>query len=393
MKEHNTPERFRCYTSEYAVELVNHTAAKRIKWKTPYTLLHGKTPDIPVFRFSFFESIFYLNPHATFPQPNMLPGRFLDIARTTGNSFTFIIAQDTSKTGKILHRSIIQKRNIKETNPYTNYTILPVITPQVHMETSDQILPETYEELQPSNKHRILQDIEGKEEDNCTGETILDDNLIIHHGTFEFLEPDSDIPEGYQLAPLRMIFDVKSDLRRKARLVVGGHKVNASEYTKYSSVVRFDSTRLLNVIAKAQGQGLNILVGDVGNAYLNACTKEKVYCVCSPECSPELEGGLAIIKKALYRLKSSGAQWYAHFATTLYSMGFIPTRIDPNIWIKRRCDGQGYDYISAYADDFLITAKEPKKYMDQLQEVYTIKNQTEPNDYLGTTYIGGPRTK
>jgi hypothetical protein len=76
---------------------------------------------------------------------------------------------------------------------------------------------------------------------------------IQEHGTFEFLEPDSDVPEGYQLAPLSMIFDVKSDLCRKARLVIGGHKVDASGHTSYSSVEQLDSTRLLNVIAKAQG--------------------------------------------------------------------------------------------------------------------------------------------
>jgi hypothetical protein len=29
-----------------------------------------------------------------------------------------------------------------------------------------------------------------------------------------------------------MAFNVKSDLRRKARLVVGGHKVNADEHTR-----------------------------------------------------------------------------------------------------------------------------------------------------------------
>jgi hypothetical protein len=40
------------------------------------------------------------------------------------------------------------------------------------------------------------------------------------------------------------------------------------------------------VIAKAQG--LNVSVGDVGNAYLNAYTKERVYCICGPEFGPEL---------------------------------------------------------------------------------------------------------
>jgi hypothetical protein len=94
MREYNTPQRFWCYASKYAVELTNHMAARCIKWRTPYEVLHGDTPDISVFKFSFFEPIFYLNPHATFPQLSMLPGCFLGIARTTGDSFTFIIIQN-----------------------------------------------------------------------------------------------------------------------------------------------------------------------------------------------------------------------------------------------------------------------------------------------------------
>jgi len=146
---------------------------------------------------------------------------------------------------------------------------------------------------------------------------------IQEYQTFEFLPPGSDAPSGYKLAPLKMVFDVKSNLRRKARLVVGGHKVNANKHTSFSSVVQLDSTRLLNVIAKAQG--LKVLAGDVGNAYLNAETNEKVYCICGLEFGPDMEGRIANIKKGLYGLKSSGAQWHAHFAKTLYTLGFNPT--------------------------------------------------------------------
>jgi hypothetical protein len=75
---------------------------------------------------------------------------------------------------------------------------------------------------------------------------------------------------------------------------------------------------------------------------LNAETKEKVYVRCRPEFGPELEGRIAIIKKSLYGLKSSGAQWHAHFARSLYLMGFNPTRFDCSVWIKERKDGSGY---------------------------------------------------
>jgi hypothetical protein len=144
----------------------------------------------------------------------------------------------------------------------------------------------------------------------------------------------------------------------------------------------------LNVIAKAQG--LKVLAGDVGNAYLNADTKEKVYTRCGPEFGPKLEGRLAIIKKSLYGLKSSGARWHAHFAGTLHTLGFQPTRFDNDVWIKRRSDGSGYDYISTYVDDFLITALDPWMYMKRLQEIYVIKDPKTPDVYLGATYTGDP---
>ncbi len=55
-----------------------------------------------------------------------------------------------------------------------------------------------------------------------------------------------------------------------------------------------------------------------------------------------------------------------------------------------RGDGSGYDYISTYVDDFLITAKDPWTYMKRLQEIYTIKNPKEPDMYLGASNHGSP---
>jgi hypothetical protein len=83
-----------------------------------------------------------------------------------------------------------------------------------------------------------------KNQDNKWKEAIEKEiSSIQEHKTFEFLHSDAPPPEEYQCAPLQMIFDVKSDLRRKASLVVGGYKVDASNQNSYSSVVKLDSTR------------------------------------------------------------------------------------------------------------------------------------------------------
>ena len=71
-------------------------------------------------------------------------------------------------------------------------------------------------------------------------------------------------------------------------------------------------------------------------------------------------------------------------------MGFTPTRFDPDVWLRKRDSGEGYDYISTYVDDFLITAKDPWPYMKQLQEVYKIKDPDSPTTYLGALYTGDP---
>ena len=51
---------------------------------------------------------------------------------------------------------------------------------------------------------------------------------------------------------------------------------------------------------------LELWGADIGNAYLRAKTREKVYIIGGTGCS-ELEGHTLIIYKALYGLKSSGA--------------------------------------------------------------------------------------
>jgi hypothetical protein len=48
---------------------------------------------------------------------------------------------------------------------------------------------------------------------------------------------------------------------------------------------------------------LEILGGDIGNAYLQAKTKEKVHTICGPEFGHALQGQFAIICRALYGLK------------------------------------------------------------------------------------------
>ena len=66
---------------------------------------------------------------------------------------------------------------------------------------------------------------------------------------------------------------------------------------------------------------------DIGNAYLEAKTQEKVYIIAGPEFQ-ELEGHILVIIKALYGLRSSGKRWYERLADCLLEMGFTRSK-DP----------------------------------------------------------------
>jgi hypothetical protein len=141
---------------------------------------------------------------------------------------------------------------------------------------------------------------------------------LIELDSFEFKEAGYDPGEGWQRTTLHMVFDVKQDLRRKSRLVAGGHLVELLNDTPvYSSTVKSISVQLLHVIAhKAQ---LKQLCGDIGNAFVNAYTNEKVYVSRAGKEFGEHEGKVIIIRKALYGLRSSSERFHSHVADTLRS--------------------------------------------------------------------------
>jgi hypothetical protein len=147
---------------------------------------------------------------------------------------------------------------------------------------------------------------------------------------FQFLENHESVPLGYKWIKCHMIFDVKMDFTRKAHYVAGGHMTNPPSSLTYSSLVLRDSICFAFVFAALND--INLLATDIGNAYLNAPAREKVYTTAGPEFGPELEGKSVLIVRALYGLKSSGAALRAHLANTLQQLGYTSCLADPDVW-------------------------------------------------------------
>ncbi len=108
---------------------------------------------------------------------------------------------------------------------------------------------------------------------------------------------------------------------------------------------------------------MQLWAADVGNASLEALTKEKIYVIAGPEFGV-LEGHILLIHKALYGLCTSGARWHEHFADTLRDLGFIPCKADPDVWMKN-C-GTHNEYICVYVDDLAIAMRNPQEFIEVL---------------------------
>ena len=124
------------------------------------------------------------------------------------------------------------------------------------------------------------------------------------------------------------------------------------------------------VIFLAELNQLELWGADVGNAYLEAYTKEKVYII-GPKGFWELEGHTLVISKALYGLRSSGLRWHERFADTLRDMGYSQSRGDPDVWMKK-VKGV-WEYIAVYVDDLAIASHDPKQVCGTLTGKYKYK--------------------
>jgi Reverse transcriptase (RNA-dependent DNA polymerase) len=222
---------------------------------------------------------------------------------------------------------------------------------------------------------------------NLWWEAILKEMKNVRPAFEVWEKKEADIPVGYQRIRCHMIFDVKlgENFRCKARFVAGGHTTETPSSITYSSVVSRDSVRIALLVAALND--LDLKACDIQNAYLTADCRERIYTIAGPEFGSE-RGSLMIIKKALYGLKSSGAAFRALLADTLHGMGFRSTRADPDVYLRKAVKPDGFEYYEmmlCYVDDILCLSHNVKPCMEQLQEVFTIKDGKieEPEIYLG----------
>jgi Reverse transcriptase (RNA-dependent DNA polymerase) len=109
----------------------------------------------------------------------------------------------------------------------------------------------------------------------------------------------------------------------------------------------------------AELNGLEVWSTDVGNAYLESYTQEKVYIIGGPEFEQfGWQDHALLIDRALYGLKSSGLMWWDKLADVLRDLKFFLSKAESDIWMRRVDDH--YELICVYVDDLIICSKKPQ---------------------------------
>jgi len=123
---------------------------------------------------------------------------------------------------------------------------------------------------------------------------------IDDYTTFKDLGHKSKVkpPPGHKRISVHLVFDVKHDGRYKARLVADGTSGISVLWSCHHSWIPI-------VMFLSELNDLDLWARDIGNAYLESYTAEKLYIIAGPEFK-ERKDHILVIVRALYGLKSSG---------------------------------------------------------------------------------------
>jgi hypothetical protein len=142
--------------------------------------------------------------------------------------------------------------------------------------------------------------------------------------------------------------------------ITGGHTTDNPHTMTYASVVSRESVRIALTLDALND--LDVKMADIENAYLTAPITEKVWIVLGPEFGDDA-GNRALIVRALYGLKYTGAAFRNHLAECMKHLVWNHCRVDRDLWMKAEtCPDDGvlyWAYILIYVDGILCVHHDP----------------------------------
>ena len=137
---------------------------------------------------------------------------------------------------------------------------------------------------------------------------------------------------GWKKSPGHLVIDVEMNFTRKVQWVKDGHDTPIPDNSTYVGVVSQESMRIS--LTYAALNKIDVVTADIKNAYLQAPSSEKYYIICGVEFELANIGNVALIYRALYGGKVSGADFWRHLQSCMIQLGFISCQAGPDIWVR-----------------------------------------------------------
>jgi len=164
---------------------------------------------------------------------------------------------------------------------------------------------------------------------------------------YELVSP----PPGRKVIKNRWVFDVKTDGRKRARLVAKGFsQVEGIDYDEiFSPVVRYETVRLILALAAIQRWQMSSV--DVKTAFLYGELDEELYME-QPQGFKvkNHEHKVLRLKRAIYGLKQAALQWWKALDKSMIEIGFRRLKSDAGIFVQDGRNGPKVIVI-VYVDD------------------------------------------
>jgi len=187
------------------------------------------------------------------------------------------------------------------------------------------------------------------EQDNWQKACLQELEALKEHQVFELVQR----PRGRKVIKNRWVFDVKSDGRKRARLVAKGFsQVEGLDYDQvFSPVVRFETVRL--ILAMAALHDWHITGLDVRNAFLYGELDEEIYME-QPEGFhvPGRKTEVLKLLRALYGLKQAGLAWWRTLRESMIKLGFEGLVSDAGLFLYK--SERGFVIAVIYVDDSIF---------------------------------------
>ena len=95
-----------------------------------------------------------------------------------------------------------------------------------------------------------------------------------------------------------------------------------------------------------------------------------------------------LIVRALYGLNSSGAAFRSLLAETLHDLGYIPTKADPDEWLRPAVKSDRFEYyelVLCYVEDLLCMSHDAIRTIKEIQISFNFKDDKieKPETYQG----------